>query len=99
IGTMLLSSSCAAPTSSRLAIERRHCQIVELCVGRFLFLEGRLQERHSLVESELLGPGDHRAIARDLVMFDRLRAGEQAGIDRLAVLALLHDLPALFNQA
>jgi hypothetical protein len=49
------------------------CDVVELGVGRFFFVQACRQEANDFIVTELVRPRDERAIARDLVMLDGLR--------------------------
>ena len=54
--------------------------ITEQFIGRLLFRERFLQEGRGLRKIKLIGPGYQRAIARNLVMLDRLSRGDKARI-------------------
>jgi hypothetical protein len=58
-----------------------------------------LQELRGFSHAELLRPGDEGPVTRDLVVFDGLRAGQDAGIMRVRLLELLHDLLSLLDQS
>ena len=58
----------------------------------FLFLEIMLKEPGGVVLAELIGPGDQRTIAGDLVMFDSLSRTDDAGIEDNVVLDVRHML-------
>src|SRR4051812_2663343 len=65
-----------------------------------LFLDERLlEERRRVVHPELLRPSEERAVARDLVVLDGLRRGDQAGVERLSAFELLGDLVAFRDDA
>jgi len=53
-------------------------KFVQRHICGFFFLEGCVQERDSFVEAQL-SPGPQRAVARDLVVLDRLRRCQQTG--------------------
>jgi hypothetical protein len=61
-------------------------------IGMFLFLEIMLKEPGGVVLAELIGPGDQRTIAGDLVMFDSLSRTDDAGIEDNVVLDVRHML-------
>src|SRR5579871_707738 len=68
-------------------------------VGLFLLAKRLLQELRRIAEPEFVGPGDERAVSRNLVMLDGLRRSEQAGVQRRRALVLLHYLLALGDDA
>ena len=49
--------------------------------------------------AELLGPGDERAVARDLVMLDRLRIRDDRGIENRLVVDFTGGLVRFLDQA
>src|ERR1700751_4368301 len=57
----------------------------ELLVGRLLFLEVLIQQVGDVVAAEPLRPRDQRAVAGDLIMLDRLRGGDDRGVEHLVV--------------
>src|SRR5207253_1628793 len=61
--------------SRRAQVDLALGDVGELLVGRLFLLEILLQQVGAVVAAEPLRPGDQRAVARDLVMLDRLRGG------------------------
>src|SRR5690606_30839814 len=64
-----------------------------------LLLQGGVEKPRGVIEAELGGPALQRAVAGDLVMLDRLRGGDQAGVEGRRVLELVHDLLAFGDDA
>jgi hypothetical protein len=54
--------------------------------------------RHDVGAAKLGRPRDQRAVARDLVVLDRLRGGDQADIHHVDALDLAHQLVALLED-
>ena len=80
-------------------LTRASASLLEQHVGLFLFLQVLVEQPDRIRHAQLAGPGLERAVAGDLVMFDRLRGGKDARIQRRAVGELLHDLLALVDDA
>src|SRR6476646_11059151 len=53
----------------------------QLLVRRLFLVEVLLQQGRAIVAAEFLRPGDQAAIAGDLVVFDRLRRGNEGRIE------------------
>ena len=49
--------------------------------------------------AEFFGPGDQRAVSRDLVMFDRLRTRHDGGVEHGLVVDLARDRVGFLDQA
>jgi len=58
------------PHSSSFAIEFAFSQLREQPVGILLFLKGLPKKGNGIVHSELFGPGDKGAVARNLIVFN-----------------------------
>src|SRR5262249_43119587 len=67
--------------------------------GVILLIDGLLEQSSGVTHAELIGPRDQRAIARYLVMLDRLSVGDHAGVEDHSLLGLLHVLLTLFEDA
>ena len=65
-----------------LGVGLRLRKLRQLLVGRFLFGKISLEKRNGIFQSKLVGPGDQGAVARDLVVFNGLRRGDQPCIER-----------------
>src|SRR5680860_283092 len=96
---ILWHSRLASSALSGLAIEFAFGKLGQELVGGVLLVERLLQKRYDILHPELLCPGDHRAVAGDLVMLDGLRVGDHAGIEHVGILGVLHVLLALFKDA
>src|SRR5262249_24454715 len=83
----------------RLLIHYCLGELGERLVGSLLLVQCLLQQGGCLVEAELFGPRTQRAVPRDLIVLDRLRGGQQAGIERRLALVLVHDLRAFVSNA
>src|SRR5204863_870382 len=68
-------------------------------VGVPFFLEVLLEQTGGLLVSELLGPGDQRAVAGNLVVFDGLSGADDAGVEDGLVLDIGHMLLGLGENA
>src|SRR5215208_6958017 len=79
------------------ALAKRHG--VELRVGCLLLVEISRQETNDVVVAEFFGPGDQRAVSRDLVMFDRLRTRYDGGVEHGLVVDLARDRVGFLDQA
>src|ERR1700744_3682675 len=81
-------SSCALSRSTGsfgsflgLLIDDRLGNFRQRGVGRLFFSERFFQEAHHLREVQFAGPSLQGAVARNLIVFDRLSSGEEAGIE------------------
>src|SRR5690349_4839021 len=83
----------------RLAVYLAGRELAQLLVGRFFLAQRLLEETACVAEAELVGPGRECAVARDLVVLHGLRRRDQAGIERLAALELVHDRLAFLEDA
>jgi hypothetical protein len=63
-------------------------------VGHLLFRERRIQKSGRPIETELGGPGLEGTVTSDLIMLDRLRGRQQAGIQGGHAFVFFHDLLA-----
>src|SRR3984957_21101465 len=83
-----LDNHCDAATrSSRqfllgFDIDQGFGELGQRGIGRFLFVECRLQKRGSVGHSEFFGPGAKRTITRHLIVLDGLSGREKARIER-----------------
>src|SRR6185312_2598694 len=68
-------------------------------VGLLLLLQGLIQQPDRLFHTEPGSPSLQSSVAGDFVMLDRLRRGEQTGVERLAPPVFGHDLLALIENA
>ena len=64
-------------------VDLRERDLVELLVGRLLLLEGLAEQLRGLLVAARLGQRVDRAVARDLVVLDLLRRGDQRRIEDL----------------
>src|SRR5262245_59990903 len=71
----------------------------QLLVRRFFLVEILLKQCRAIVAPEFLCPRDQRAIARDLIVLDRLRRSDERGIQNRLVLDLARDLFGLVDDA
>src|SRR6478609_237699 len=83
----------------RLEVDHGGGELGQRVIGRLFLVQRRLQQPCGVLHAELLGPGAQGAVAGDLVVLDRLRGCEQAGVERRRVLELLHDLGAFVGDA
>src|SRR5579884_453343 len=74
-----------------LFVDHRDRQLGQLLVGLLLLVQRFLQETDRLVEAQLLGPGAGGAVARDLVVLDLLRSGDQAGVQHAGLGVLFQE--------
>src|SRR3954471_4592538 len=74
-------------------------QLGQQRVGRLLLGQGRVEQPLDLVQPDQLRPAAQRAVARDLLVLDRLRRRDQAGVERRAAGELLHHLLAFLQDA
>src|SRR5581483_2760163 len=58
----------------------------QFLVGRLFLVQRLVEEGGNVAVAELLRPGDQRAIAGHLVMFHRLRRGDERRVEHLLVL-------------
>src|SRR5581483_5039426 len=92
----------AAPSGMllrRLGVDRLFREGRQFLVGLFLLRERRFQEGCERTMPEPLAPGDERAIARDLVVLDRLRRGNERGIEHRLVVDLARHLLRFLENA
>src|SRR5688572_1077172 len=82
-----------------LAVQTGFGQLGQLHIGIVFLLEILIEQRGHFPKAELIGPGDHRPISRDLVMLDRLGVGDHAGIENVRIGGLFHQLVAFFENA
>ena len=66
---------------------------------RLLLVERLLQQFDSVIEAKFLGPCAQSAVARNLVVLDRLRGGQHTGVESRRALEFLDDLLTLFEDA
>src|SRR5205823_10416039 len=71
----------------------------ELGVGRLLFLQVLAQDLCALALAELVGPGHQGAVARDLVVLDRLSKRDNGSVQDVLVLDLAHDVFGLADDS
>ena len=76
----------------RREVDRLGRDLGEGLVGVALLLGRGVEEAHGLAVAEQLGVGAHRAVARDLVVLDPLRGGDDPGVEHLGVDLLLEQL-------
>ena len=50
-------------------------------VGCFLFIQRFLEQRGRFIQTEFFGPCAQGAVARDFVVLDRLRGGQETGVE------------------
>jgi len=72
---------------------------VEFGVGRLLFVKIGGEEADDVVVTKLLGPGDQRAVAGYFIVFDRLRIGDDCGVQHRLVLDLAGRVVGFLDQA
>src|SRR5215470_670882 len=93
-------AACSQPAmSGGAAIDEAFGERVELRVGRLLLLERPLEDAGAVVAAKLLRPRDQRSVARDLVVLDRLRGGDQRRVEHLLVLDLAGHLLGFLDDA
>jgi nicotinamide-nucleotide amidase len=80
-------------------VDARQRQLAELLVRGLLFLQCFLKQLNRVVHLELLGPSAQRAVARDLVVLDGLRAPYQPRIQDRALVGFADQLLGLFDEA
>src|SRR6476646_1130872 len=68
-------------------------------IDRFFLIEVLLQQGCAVVTPQLFGPGDQRAVARDLIVFDGLRRSDERGVENGFVLHLAGHLFGLVDDA
>ena len=68
-------------------------------VGCLFFLEILLEKRRAVGPTQLLGPGDERAIARHLIVLDRLCGRHESGVEHAGVVNLASDLVGFLENA
>jgi len=61
-------------------VGRSLAELGQQLVSLQLFLQIGVKERHRVYQAELAGPGLQGAVTRDLVMLDRLRRRNKAGV-------------------
>src|SRR3954465_7199149 len=91
-----------APRACRLRaldVGLRLAQLGQQRVGLLLLGQGRVEQPLDLVQPDQLRPAAQRAVARDLVVLDRLRRRDQARVQRRAAGELLHHLLAFLEDA
>src|SRR5499426_522433 len=71
----------------------------ELLVGRFFLFEVLLQQGSAVAAAELVRPGDQAAVARDLVVLDRLRGRNERRVQHRLVGDLAGDVLGFFDDA
>src|SRR5262249_53200767 len=73
-------------------------QLSQGLVSFLLLLQCLIEKTHGLLQTKLLRPCFQRSIPRDLIVLDRLRRSDQAGVKGCRTLELLHDLLAFINH-
>jgi hypothetical protein len=73
-------------------------QLSQGVVCFLFFLQGFIEQPHGLLQTKLLHPCLQRSIPGDLIMLDRLRRREQAGVKDGRALELLHNLLAFVDH-
>src|ERR1700682_4992133 len=71
----------------------------KLLVRRLLLIEVLFEQGRAIVASQLPRPGDQAAVARDLVVLDRLRRGDQSRVQHALVVDLAGNLIGLLEDA
>ena len=94
-----LVGDIAAASRRGFLIDLADCEIAQEFVGFPLFLPRLAQQLRRIIHPEFLGPGRQRAVSRHLVVLDRLRGGEQAGIEGRGAFVFVHDLLAFVENA
>src|SRR5271165_370406 len=95
----LLAARMSGRLLQRLLIDLAVRELVEKLVGLLLLGQRLLEQFGDIVLAARHGPGDRGPVARHLVVLDRLRVGEQGGIEQRTLLEFLQDLLALFDDA
>src|SRR4029453_15061923 len=83
--------------SSRLTIESLLGKLSELLIGVIFLLECLMQQSRRVVQPELFRPSNQGSIAGDLVMLDRLRIGDHAGIEHIWSVGAFYVPPAFLE--
>src|SRR4030095_1829676 len=89
----------ATGAPGRSAIYRSFGQRVGLLVGGLLLLEVGVEKTDHVIVAKFLGPGDERAITRNLVMLDSLRTADNRGTQHLGVVHFTGNLVGLLDKA
>jgi hypothetical protein len=92
-----LTSGCLRAFALRVSLG--FGKLRQLGVGGFFFGERRFKQRNRVGQSELVGPGDQRAVAGDLVVLDGLCRGDEASVQSGRALELLNDFLALCEDS
>src|SRR3954469_18700574 len=71
----------------------------EKLIGSLIFCERLVKEPFRIAHPKLLCPRAQRAVARHLVMLDRLSGGDETGVEGVALLEIFHDLLAFLDDA
>src|SRR5439155_25503854 len=68
---------------------------IQLSVRRLFLSQALLEKGSSIVHIELVGPGNQSAVARYLIVLDRLGAGDETDIHDAVFLRIFHHMLAL----
>ena len=87
-------------SARRFAVDAlAHCDGGELLVRRLLLVQVGRQQPDDVVAAERFRPGNQRAVARDLVVLDRLRCADDGGIEHFLVGDFAGDFVGFANEA
>src|SRR5436305_4775236 len=71
----------------------------QLLIGRLFLVKIGRKQSQDVVVPELVGPGDQRTVARDLIMLDRLGGADDGGVQNFLVGHFTRDLVRLLDEA
>src|SRR5437667_9315250 len=71
----------------------------QLLVERFFLVEILLKQARAILPTELFRPGDQRTVARNLVVLDSLRRGDERGVENRFVLDFAGHILSLVDDA
>src|SRR5215213_7823902 len=80
-------------------VDHRGCKLGQRLVGGFLLVQRLLQQACGIGHAELFSPRTKGAIARNLVVLDRLGGSDKPSIESRHPAKLLHDFRTLISDA
>src|SRR5215471_10707435 len=83
----------------RFLVDGGFRQLGQRFVGLLFLLQSLVEQARGLLQAEVPGPGLQRPVAGNLIVLDRLRRSDEAGIEGTGTPEFLHDLLAFLDDS